>query len=1404
MAMAFDQSTRNRLQRFVSDARALLTQEFTRQVQHEYGMDPATGEVADLDKLSHMNDTRRETASLLRDTLNHYRATSPSGGTKETLERIVREQAFTVLNRLAALRMMEARGLLIESVARGYQSKGFQLYQRLAGSALGETGDAYRCYVFSLFDEFALDLAVLFDRFSPQGRLFPREAALLGLLDLINHSEIEPLWAEDETIGWIYQYYNSQEERRQMRADSPAPRNSRELAVRNQFFTPRYVVEFLADNTLGRLWYEMTQGQTGLTDQCRYLVRRPNESFMQSGEEAPTQEEPQEERSQEELLQQPVYIPFRALKDPRNITLLDPACGSMHFGLYAFNLYEKMYDETWELESQIGAESFIHSQGLKSFRETYATKEDFLRDVPRLIIEHNIHGIDIDPRAAQIAGLSLWLRAQRSWLDQGIKPHERPQIQRSNIVCAEPMPGEQKLLQEFTAGIRPRLLGQLVELIFEKMHLAGEVGSLLKIQELIQGAVEQAREEFNRELLRRKETEGYLIPEVAPEREPTLFDFADLPDCTRFWDRAEQEILEALKAYAEHAEGTEATQKRLFAHDAAKGFAFIDLCRKRFDVVLMNPPFGDVSRPSRTYVHAVYPDSSNDIYCAFIDYAQCTLIDSGLIGVITPRSCFFLSQMSRFRHTLLLGRARLSICVDLGEGVLDEAMNEVSCYIVPKQSNTSALAVFIRCVASDMKRDQLQRSISSIISGSLITSTYIRQLDKFRMLSDSPFAYWVSPNILGKLAECHPFEPEYGFVRQGIATTDDFKFVRLVSEVPAKAILTPPNIQFSSSRSSIDLQQRIIDHSSVGGIWAFHVKSGTSQPWYSPLLCVVDWEHNGKSIKSQRIGRNQHAAPSEQYYFLPGFSWTRRAVRLIPYVVPRGAIPSASRYEAFPSDDADLASIAITASNVSSAFARCYGEKFVWPNFLVENVRSLPFPKDQGILPSAISEVVAKKMKTRQDAYRNFEPFQEFTIPSLIHQFAQKEAFEFNPSCLLPDDYEKLVGQSLGLSDLELNELYQDLEEALAYQARVSGKEDGSGETGDQEAFLDHSSRSLQESLLSYVIGVVVGRWDVRFALDISLAPSLGLAFAPLPACPPGMLVGIDGLPASSAGIVSEEWLRARGDCLSIPQIEEVKSPTITDLDYPIVLNWKGILVDDSNHQDDIICRVREVLELIWQDQGETIEKETCEILGVRTLLSYFRQSNNFFADHLKRYTQNGRKAPIYWPLQTPSGSYALWLYYHRLTDQTLYTCVNDCVEPKLRQVAEPLNALRAKNNRSRQEDKELEQLLDFEQELKDFRDELLRVAKFWKPNLNDGVQITAAPLWKLFQHKPWQKMLKDTWDKLEKGDYDWAHLAYSIWPDRVRDKCRHDKSLAIAHGLEDLYEAPPDQPKKKRGRTRE
>jgi hypothetical protein len=111
--------------------------------------------------------------------------------------------------------------------------------------------------------------------------------------------------------------------------------------------------------------------------------------------------------------------------------------------------------------------------------------------------------------------------------------------------------------------------------------------------------------------------------------------------------------------------------------------------------------------------------------------------------------------------------------------------------------------------------------------------------------------------------------------------------------------------------------------------------------------------------------------------------------------------------------------------------------------------------------------------------------------------------------------------------------------------------------------------------------------------------------------------------------------------------------------------------------------------------------------------------------------------------------------------------------------------------------------LQSLEGELVDLRDRLLRIAPTYRPKQDDGVQVTASPLWPLFRFKPWAKVLKDTWVKLEKGGYDWAHLAMAHWPERVREKCRTDRSLAIAHSLEHLYVEPEATPVEARGRKK-
>ena len=136
------------------------------------------------------------------------------------------------------------------------------------------------------------EIGVLFSPTDPANRLFPPQRVLDDVLALLNSEDLKDIWAEDETIGWVYQYFTPKELRDQVRKESAAPRNSYELAFRNQFFTPRYVVEFLTDNTLGRIWYEMRRGDTssrtvplhGPASERSFLADGKNESEIHQNE----------------------------------------------------------------------------------------------------------------------------------------------------------------------------------------------------------------------------------------------------------------------------------------------------------------------------------------------------------------------------------------------------------------------------------------------------------------------------------------------------------------------------------------------------------------------------------------------------------------------------------------------------------------------------------------------------------------------------------------------------------------------------------------------------------------------------------------------------------------------------------------------------------------------------------------------------------------------------------------------------------------------------------------------------------------------------------------------------------------------------------------------------------------
>ena len=1357
-----DKSIRNLIQKATQDARRLLEAEFAGQLEGTFDI-LSDGHMAPLPG-KHLSDEQK----IIREKITAAIAHEKAGGVSDAgaVAGYLREVCFTTLNRFAALKMLEARGLVQECASKGDQSAGFKEFCGLAPGLAVFPDKGYRLYIESLFDELGTEIRVLFDRRDPASLLWPGKKALDGVLEIFNRQEIEGVWAEDETIGWIYQYFNSAEERKKMREESAAPRNSRELAVRNQFFTPRYVVAFLTDNTLGRIWYEMCQGNTRLKDYCRYLVRRPVEVFLKPGETAP-ETISRDDLSQEELLKQPVYISHRQLKDPRDIKMLDPACGSLHFGIYAFDLFEIIYEEAWELESLLGKESFVRSSGLLPLTETYGDKDAFMMDMPRLIIEHNIHGIDIDSRAVQIGTMALWMRAQRSWQRLDIKAADRPRIQRSNIVTAEPMPGEKDMLKEFTAGLSPRVLGQLVEVIFDKMKLAGEAGSLLKIEEEIKNEVAKARHQWlsvpkPEQLLLFSDQNG-----PKPKQQQLKFDLSGITDET-FWEQAEDRILDALKKYSEQAENGRNAHRRLFAEDAARGFAFINLCRKRYDVVLMNPPFGLGSKNSERYLNAGYVCSGASEVCAsFYSRVVELLHDHSFFGAISSRTFYYLHSLKEWRCEEGFAKSTLQHWIDLGQGILDDAMNETAAYIVLKgriENHISSFGMYHR------EHDK-EAAVASFVRKR--HGYFFRPLTDFEKLPDKPLCYWVSNSFVRNLSSLKVFGDEVADVQMGLAPRDEFRFSRLWWEAKSNEI--------GRDRSYLP-----------------YAKGGELSPYYSDVELLLLAKNDLEEIKTalnQKYpylkGNLSWVLHPENNYFQPGLTFGQRTTFLRVSILPEGSYFSVAGKGIFGQTLSNELLLQLINTPSCQYLVSLRRERLdLDPQYQEGDVARMPWPD----IPLDLVQILEQAGIKSAENVRLIASFNE-----VDHSFVclknQKEVEDAHVQA------QTVIKQNEMEADLSFSSLL--------------GLDEQDRRFIDQEILPRWHSRSIANwyvpsdaDSIHYMLGLVFCRWDIRIALDPSLAPKLPDPFDPLPVCPPGMLVGPDGLPAEHNRIVSEEWLRARPDAITLPPENSVKNPTITDADYPLRISWDGILVDDPGfnsdqpHHEDIVRRVREVLDVIWKDKAADIEQEACDILNVPDLRTWFRKS--FFIDHIRRYSKSRRKAPIYWQLSTPSASYSVWLYYHRFTKDTFYKVLNDFITPKLRFEERELTNTRQQYGPgpTSGQRKEISARETFVAELKTFKDEVARIAPLWNPDLNDGVIINFAPLWRLVpQNRSWQKECKIVWDKLIHGDYDWAHLAMHLWPERVVPKCIKDRSLAIAHDLDEFFWEEDDkgksQPKK-------
>lgn len=623
--------------------------------------------------------TRRTIEALLN------REILSEGSPKRGVEAVLHELAYTCLNRLIGLKCMEARNLLylpppgeseglpektgiITRIPGQARSPYIRDFRAAGGSRYKYTANAeetlLRDALTTAFTYITGDIRILFDPDHEYSCLWPTHACLVRVIDMINRDVPQEVFRAKDFLGWIYQFFNREEKKKVRARTKGTPGSSYELAVINQFYTPGWIVKTLVDNTLGRLWIQMhpdsrlkPEGPPPLPDERTSLDAMADYLVPGTGEKLPYRQ----------LTDSGEILDFKRARD---IALLDPACGTMHFGQYAFGLFFRMYEEE------------IQNAGKPGWPEKPSVNDP--RDIPVAIVEHNLFGVDIDPRAIQIASLALLLTVKEAAFRQGITPSD-VRIRRTNLVVANAVDlGEDKLrtLIERINGRfgSPDIRERLFKTIWENLQHVGELGSLVQVREGVARVIDdwverQARERGITQFLK-EPSEQLDFLEVRRVKQYRL-------ERRLLEEEAEvlrNELFGALEKAADEISSD--SPERLFVEDTARGLKLLQTLSRKFDVVVMNPPYGAFIPRVKDFVKSMYPITKNDIYAAFIDRATQLVEEGGYIGALVPSTFKTNKTFERLRCEILLARNPILLMLDVGPGILDDATVETAAVVI--------------------------------------------------------------------------------------------------------------------------------------------------------------------------------------------------------------------------------------------------------------------------------------------------------------------------------------------------------------------------------------------------------------------------------------------------------------------------------------------------------------------------------------------------------------------------------------------------------------------------------------------------------------------------------------------------------------------------------------------------
>ncbi len=1116
-----------------------------------------------LEDLSHLTAEERHTRRTL-DAAIERELESTEGDLERSITNYVREATKTYLNRFVALKTIEVRSLVEETIAErpeyGNRSYMHHTVAEIAGELTNASDDGFGAALDLAYQEIGAEIRMIFEDSEHTAINLDAQVRkeVLDELDEINDNA----WESDEALGWVYQYFGEDErEDIDQRVDDDNYKIAgADIATKTQLFTPRYIVEWMVDNSLGRTWLEMKGEQTNIDNKenCFYLV--PEKKSLIDREEKPVEE----------------------------ITVLDPACGSGHMLFYAFDVLYQMYLEQGEIP------------------EKY---------IPREILRNNLYGIDIDSGAAQIAALSLYLKAK------GRAPDV--EIDRINISSADAVliNGEKK--QEVLKRTQSDIEREIMEQIWTSFEHIREWGSLVRVEERIEEIIDDYQDELQAEGQSKFTQSGGL------EKQASVVSFSN--EESESWKGIKERLLENTREIARIALNEDDPVDEMFAEEVSKTVELLDLLIHDYDVVVANPPYlgsGKMGDNLKQYIKEGYV-GTRDLYAAFIQRSWEFASKDGYAALVTPENYMFSYSYRKLRRVLLQNHQYVE-GVHLSRYGFDQQKDAYTIPFLLRNSEPEKLSEtrFYRMTHEQEQYENYEKKIrglndlvSQIRNETKPDDVYLVNPNDFLSIGRQPFLYWFGEQLLSLFTQ-YPAMEDSVEVKVGLQTGDDDRFVRKHWEV-----------------SSGELKNNYVPYQ----------KSGSSSPYHDTQRDYLYWCNNGEEVK-EYVGSYPR---NPDYYFREGISFRGFGNYAVARKKPDDTIFYHKSHFVYSPAISDEYLLGYGNSTLVRFLLNGINPSL---NFEVGDVKRLPIdpePEKQ----QEVEEYVKLALNRRRQLVSLDETSDEFDSEVFI-DYAQEgvEGLLYDEDLLnaevglLHGLIDPIIYDEYSISAEERGRLYDNLPKNLSTYPIIKNLEADHGTFSDKVS----EEQLTSDEYDALIPEIADSPTEIRDAAeDLEISP-LSIAVARYEED----LYDQERLEQSAGRILSYCLGSIFGHWTSDRGVESVDD---------------GIVVFDEGGDQTLENQIMEELDVIFDDVSSV--QTSIENALETTVEDWLRES--FFRDHhCKEYRRRGQRIPIYWQLESSNGSFTCFVYYHDIDSNTLPKLRGQYLDPRIDKLKNELETL--------------------------------------------------------------------------------------------------------------------------------